>query len=148
MSFLAKTQKWKKCVWTAPACTDRMSDLPENYTFLRCCLSFSGVFPRDRFLCTFWAPRPPKPQKLTQKGCHLSPVLGPFFQTWSHLGPQVPKMTPRDPKTEPPSLPREPKREKSAQNDAKPTKTTVLWEVQCAIRTRRRSPNTLFACLH
>ncbi len=89
------------------------------YTFLRFRLSCSGVFPNERFLCTCWAPRPPKPQKWAQKGCHLSPVLGPFFQTWSHLGPQVPKMTPRDPKTQPPSLPREPKREKSAQNGPK-----------------------------
>ena len=114
--WLFFTKKWKKCVWTAPACTDRMSDLPENYTFLRCCLSFSGVFPRGRFLCTFWAPRPPKPQKVVQKGWGNRHVLGVFFEIWSHSGPQVPKMTPRDPKTEPPSIPREPQREKSAQN--------------------------------
>ena len=55
------------------------------------------------------------------------PVLGPFFQICSHLGPQVPKMTPRDPKTEPPSLPREPKREKSAQNG--PQKEPKLLQV-------------------
>ncbi len=66
--FSHKANKMKKCVWTAPACTDRMSDLPENYIFLRFCLSFSGAFPRERFLCTFWAPRPPKPRKVVQKG--------------------------------------------------------------------------------
>ncbi len=33
------------------------------------------------------------------------------------------------------------------ENHAKSSQTAVLWEVPCAIRTRRRSPNTLFACL-
>ncbi len=66
-----------------------MSDLPENYTFLRFRLSFSGVFPRERFLCTFGAPRPPKPQKVVQTGWGNSPWLvgGKVTRTIATLPP-------------------------------------------------------------
>ena len=53
MLVWATKQKCKKCVWTAQACTDCMSDLPENCIF--CVISV--VFSRSRFLSllvTFW----------------------------------------------------------------------------------------------
>ena len=102
----------KKGVWSGPACTDRKPSLPGNWTLLGFCISFSVVFARDRFLCTFSMPRLPKPQKYPHKGCHVCPVSGTFYQSWSHLGPQVSKMTARDPETELPSLPRKQLRRK------------------------------------
>ncbi len=39
--FFSHKYKLQKCVWTAPACTDRMSHPPENYTV-------AGVLPLSR----------------------------------------------------------------------------------------------------
>ncbi len=92
------------------------------------CCFLQGAF----FLHLFGA-ADAKASKSCPKRVRPKPRVVIFVLIWSHFSESAPCFSGSMPKTE-----------TSAQNDAKSPKSVVFWEVQCAIRTRRRSPNTLF----
>ena len=87
----AKNRNVKKCVWTAQAWTDCMSDLPENSAVLDSPIIFFRFLSRGRFFSILWAPRPPKCQKAVPGGGGIDPCSdtdskpGP---TWGHRCPK------------------------------------------------------------
>ena len=119
------TESWNRCNCDFvyhPYCTEPMFLLPQGVkNLIQNRFKFgthSQMLQKPFFSRPPWSQEEPmasKAHKWISKGCPLSPGFGHHIQTWSHLGPKVPKMTPQNFKTLPPSLPREPKRGKKYQ---------------------------------
>ncbi len=79
MAYFVQKYKWKKCVWTAPACTDRMSDLPET-TLFQDFASHFVAFSQGTFFIHFLGAPAAEASKSVPKRVGEWALVGSFFR--------------------------------------------------------------------